>query len=168
MKRAGPFVGVLALTLTGAAAAVATVAADDPPPAPSVTETVVQTVTFDRKLAGRGVWFWHRRAKMNYREARRLARVLRHDPSVVEAINLACLLYGHCAELWRKAFCETGGTLSSSAYNRQSGASGLLQFLPSTWRSTPFRRFSVWSPYANALAAGWMHRVGRGSEWACG
>jgi hypothetical protein len=38
---------------------------------------------------------------------------------------------------------------------------------PSTWRSTPYGVFSVWSPYANALAAGWMHLNGRGGEWSC-
>jgi hypothetical protein len=87
-------------------------------------------------------------------------------PSVVEAINLACATYGWCSTLWRKADCETGGTFSPTAHN-PSGASGLFQFLGSTWRSTPYGRFSIWSPYANALAAGWMHANGRSGEWSC-
>jgi SLT domain-containing protein len=86
---------------------------------------------------------------------------------VVAAINLACATYGHCAELWRKARCETGGTFDPAARNPTSGAEGLFQFLPSTWQTTPYRMFNVLSPYASALAAGWMHANGRGDEWAC-
>ena len=86
---------------------------------------------------------------------------------VVRAINLAAATYGHRAELWRKARCETGGTFSPTAYNRSSGATGLFQFLASTWRSTPYAAFSRDDPYANALAAGWMHAHGRGGEWVC-
>jgi hypothetical protein len=86
---------------------------------------------------------------------------------VVAAINLSCATYGHCAELWRKARCETGGTFDPRAINPGSGAAGLFQFLPSTWASTPYRMFSMMSPYASALAAGWMHEQGRGGEWAC-
>lgn len=89
------------------------------------------------------------------------------DRDVVEAINLACAAYGDCETLWRRAKCETGGTLNPRSFNRSSGASGLFQFLPSTWATTPYRVFSVWSPYANALAAGWMNTHGRGGEWAC-
>ena len=100
---------------------------------------------------------------------RRLAsarRALFRDPHVVEAVNLACATFGFCQTLWRKARCETGGTFDPGAQNA-SGAAGLFQFLPSTWDSTPYGRFSVWSPYANALAAGWMHASGRGDEWSC-
>lgn len=95
---------------------------------------------------------------------RQLRRVLLHRPNVTEAIELAATVYGHRAELWRKARCESN--LNPRARNG-SEASGLFQFLPSTWRSTPLRRFSVFSPYANALAAGWMHAHNRGSEWTC-
>jgi hypothetical protein len=99
---------------------------------------------------------------------RRYARILARDSNISEAVHLACLTYRvSCVTLWRKALCETGGTLSPNARNRSSGAAGLFQFLPSTWRSTPFSRLSIWSPYANALAAGWMHAQGRGNEWAC-
>jgi hypothetical protein len=86
---------------------------------------------------------------------------------VVAAINLSCATYGHCAELWRKAKCETGGTFDAGARNGGSGAAGLFQFLPSTWQTTPYRMFSPMSAYASALAAGWMHANGRGGEWAC-
>lgn len=101
------------------------------------------------------------------RALRRQRRVLLQKPQVVEAVNLACAAYGFCSTLWRKARCETGGTFSARAHNASSGAAGLFQFLPSTWASTPYARFSVWSPYASALAAGWMHQAGRGGEWTC-
>ena len=110
---------------------------------------------------------WHHRADTLRRELMSTRRVLRHQPSVVEAINLACATYGYCATLWRKASCETGGTFNPKAYNDSSGASGLYQFIGSTFASTPYGRFSIWSPYASALAAGWMHAHGRGDEWAC-
>lgn len=160
-----PFVLFVGL---GGLAAVAVAGAEDPP-AVTVTETVVQTdtVTVDRRLAGHGVWYWHKRAHRNWQEARRLRRTLRTDGTVTESINLACLLYGHCARLWEIARCETGGTLNPWSRNGSSGASGLMQFLPSTWRTTPFARFSVWSPYASALAAGYMQRAGRDGEWVC-
>lgn len=48
-----------------------------------------------------------------------------------------------------------------------SGASGLFQFMPSTFASTPYRHRSLWHPKWNAMAAGWMLSVGRRAEWAC-
>src|SRR4029077_9723820 len=99
---------------------------------------------------------------------RRLARqryVVLHDASVVEAINLAAATYGNGEALWRKAACESG--LNPHAPNLSSAATGLFQFLSSTWASTPYGRFDPNSPYANALAAGWMHANGRGGEWSC-
>lgn len=130
--------------------------------------------------------WWVARAIANRREAnqqrrnsqargrtiRQLQRELRqrHEPSSVRAIALASVAYRVSFNtLYRKAACETGGTLSPFAYNRGSHASGLFQFLPSTWRSTPYGRYSIWDPYANALAAAWMHSpaVGRGGEWVC-
>jgi hypothetical protein len=95
------------------------------------------------------------------------------SPRVAEAINLACV--GHtgafCARLWRLARCETAGTFDPRSVNPRpvgdENASGLFQFLPSTWRSTPYRHLSIWSPYASAMAAAWMHTHGRGGEWQC-
>jgi hypothetical protein len=92
-----------------------------------------------------------------------------HDPDSLEAIRLASIAYGVSYSLLeRRARCETGGSFSRFAKNRFSSASGLFQFLyPSTWNRTPYARESVWSPYANALAAAWMERNGHGGEWAC-
>lgn len=53
------------------------------------------------------------------------------------------------------------------AFNRVSGASGLLQFLPSTWRTTPQGRagMSIWDAAAQWAAGRWMISVGRVGEW---
>lgn len=76
--------------------------------------------------------------------------------------------------LLRKARCESG--LNPYAYNgaplnrapvRTSKATGLMQFMPGTWRTTPYRARWIWSAKWSALAAAWMHSVGRGGEWSC-
>jgi soluble lytic murein transglycosylase-like protein len=69
------------------------------------------------------------------------------------------------AMLRRKAWCES--RFNPRAYNSGSGASGLFQFLPSTWRTTPYGRRPIFTAKWNALAAGWMHARGRGGEWSC-
>src|SRR4029077_2173221 len=111
--------------------------------------------------------FRHERQLVD-RLRQRLAReryVVLHHTSVMEAIELAGATYGDTATLWRKARCESG--LNPNARNLSSAATGLFQFLGSTWASTPYGRFDPTSPYANALAAGWMHANGRGGEWVC-
>lgn len=117
-----------------------------------------------------------RRLARRVLEARSLKRQLAHArhatthrPDSLEAIRLAAIAYGvSYGLLERRARCETGGDFNPYAKNRTSSASGLFQFLyPSTWRSTPYGSESVWSPYANALAAAWMERAGRGGEWTC-
>lgn len=56
----------------------------------------------------------------------------------------------------------------AGAVNPRSGASGLGQFLRSTWLSTPQGRagLSVFDPVANRSAVLWMLSVGRGREFA--
>lgn len=91
-----------------------------------------------------------------------------HRPSAGEAIALASFVYGVPeATLRRLAWCES--RMNPRALNRSSGAAGLLQFLPSTWRGNRFGRagFSVWSPYANAMGAAYhISRYGTGA-WEC-
>lgn len=50
--------------------------------------------------------------------------------------------------------------------NASSGAAGLYQFMPGTWQSTPYRRFSVYHPKWSALAAMWMWKRGGYSHWS--
>lgn len=112
--------------------------------------------------------WWRARAVFNRRQIMRLKRILRADMSVDEAIDLAATTYHvDAATLHRKAECESHK--NPHARNPSSSSSGLFQFLPSTWATTPYARFSIWSSYANALAAGWMHSPGvnRGNEWVC-
>jgi hypothetical protein len=116
------------------------------------------------KFDGLGPEAWAQRAREWHHAYERQRRLTFAKPSVREAIDLSCATYGFCSSLWSKARCESG--FSPFAHN-PSGASGLFQFLPSTFRSTPYAGFSIWSPYANALAAGWMHERGRGGEWVC-
>jgi len=54
------------------------------------------------------------------------------------------------------------------ARNRSSGASGLLQFLPSTWRTTPQGRagLSIWDAAAQRAAGRYMINAGRIREWS--
>lgn len=160
---------LLASAVAGCTAAAAL--SGDDPPAATVTVTTATTVAVTSRYRGRTATSWARRYRHRTRQLQAaharttaLRRELLHAPETVEAINLACAVYGHCTTLWRKATCES--TLSPVAHN-PSGASGLFQFIPSTFRSTPFGGFSIWSPYANAMAAGWMHATGRGSEWEC-
>lgn len=129
---------------------------------PAQVRTVVkQTASLYR---GHTAAAWAARYRVRTRQLQNARRVLYARGSVVEALNLACVVYEHCGELWRKARCES--RYSPGARNA-SGAAGLFQFLPSTFASTPFGRFSIYSPYASALAAGWMHAAGRGGEWVC-
>jgi hypothetical protein len=126
---------------------------------------------------GKTAYWWAHRAVQARKDANARGRTIRrlktelrnrHQFSSVRAIGLASVAYHvSFSTLYRKASCETGGTLSPYARNRSSSASGLFQFLTSTWASTPYARYSIWDPYANSLAAAWMHAHGRGGEWSC-
>ena len=49
-----------------------------------------------------------------------------------------------------------------------AGATGLFQFLGSTWATTPFGGHSIYSAYWQARAAAYVYRRdGSGSEWVC-
>jgi soluble lytic murein transglycosylase-like protein len=63
------------------------------------------------------------------------------------------------------ARCES--VLDPGAVNSSSNASGLFQFLPSTWATTPYADQDIFDPVANAQAAGWMWENGRRNEWVC-
>ena len=96
----------------------------------------------------------------------RLRSSLAHDRHVDDAIRLASIVYGvPLREARLVASCES--RFRSYARNPSSGASGLFQFLPSTYRTTPFRDVSIFSPYANALAAGWLYSRSGWRPWEC-
>jgi hypothetical protein len=133
--------------------------------------TVTRTVTRDRRIEGWNVSTWRAHAVRNRRRINRLGRRLDElrralrapRGSVREALALARVVYG--VDQTHRAYCES--RLDPYA-TEGHGPVGLLQFQPSTWGSTPFGGLSIWSPYAQALAGGWMVRHGRSGEWSCG
>ena len=68
-------------------------------------------------------------------------------------------------DMLRVARCESD--LSPTAVNPRTGDSGLFQFNPQTWLSTPYGEYDIFDPRASAYAAGWMWANGRRDEWVC-
>jgi soluble lytic murein transglycosylase-like protein len=93
------------------------------------------------------------------------------DPGSVGAIQAIILdafaPLGAAAQSWalRVAKCESN--YNPYAVNRSSGASGLFQFLPSTWAASPYHAQSVFDPTANAHAAAWLYQRSGPSQWSC-
>ncbi len=74
---------------------------------------------------------------------------------------------GYAGSALAVARCESG--LNPGAVNRSSGAAGVFQFLPSTWRGTSYAGYSPFNAWANIQAAhqvfvrdGYSWR-----EWVC-
>jgi soluble lytic murein transglycosylase-like protein len=65
----------------------------------------------------------------------------------------------------RVARCESN--YNPDAVNGWSGTEGLFQFMPSTWRGTPYGRYNVFDPKYNALAAAWVYSRQGGGPWQC-
>lgn len=63
------------------------------------------------------------------------------------------------------AYCES--RYHPNSVNSSSGASGLFQFLPSTWAFTPYSGYSPFDPKYNALAAAWLYHRDGPSQWVC-
>ena len=85
---------------------------------------------------------------------------------IIEIIEDAADRYNQSRRaMVRVARCESG--LDPYAKNPDGPYYGLFQFLPSTWRSTPYRNDDWYDPKANARAAAWMWKEGRRNEWAC-
>lgn len=84
------------------------------------------------------------------------------------AIQAAFGPLGPGAVAWanRVSACESGG--NATAQN-PSGATGLFQFMPSTFAGTPQGQSgaSIADPNASAAAAAWMYSQGRQGEWSC-
>jgi peptidoglycan hydrolase CwlO-like protein len=74
---------------------------------------------------------------------------------------------GSAGQTWalRVAKCESN--YNPYAVNPSSGAAGLFQFLPSTWRGSPFASQSVFDPVANAQAAEWLYNRSGPGQWQC-
>lgn len=99
-------------------------------------------------------------------------RALRRSPTVTEWIHLAADLFDLPRDGMRRlAECEsnlTPAVVNKTPIWNGEHASGLYQFVPSTFRRTPMRSWSVLHGPANALAAAWLiHRDGT-RQWHCG
>jgi hypothetical protein len=133
-----------------------------------------EVTTLKATYQGKSAKWWALHAQQARRDAnaraatiRVLRRELDHDPSVQEAVALASMAYPAMKPCSAWAIIRHESRGDPNAKNPSSTASGLWQFLISTFNSTPYGKagFSVFSPYASSLAAGWMHQQGRGNEW---
>ena len=108
----------------------------------------------------------NRRAVKLERDRNGWRRTSLHQWTMTEAITISSIVYGvPISTLTRRMLCESHGY--RYAHNK-SGATSYWQFLPSTWASTPFAGLSIYSPFAQAMSAGWMMGpAGRSSEWQC-
>ena len=66
--------------------------------------------------------------------------------------------------MYRVARCESG--MNPYAKNPSSDASGLMQFMPTTFRAFGGRG-SIWSAREQARVAAWAVRNGLASHWEC-
>lgn len=88
------------------------------------------------------------------------------EDEIIQLIYNAAAEYGQNGDdMLRVARCES--VLDPNAVNQSSNASGLFQFLPSTWATTPYADQDIFDPEANADAAAWMWANGRRNEWVC-
>jgi resuscitation-promoting factor RpfB len=103
-------------------------------------------------------------------EVRRVgSRTPTASPEIEAIIRDAAAAHGADADqLVRVAYCES--RFNPGAYNA-SGASGLFQFLPSTWAANSVRAgfggASVWDPVASANVAAYMFSLGQSGQWVC-
>lgn len=85
---------------------------------------------------------------------------------IVAIIYAAAAYYGQSGDdMLRVARCESG--LDPYNVTPPYSASGLFQFLPGTWATTPYANADIFDPVANAFATGWMWANGRRGEWVC-
>lgn len=88
-------------------------------------------------------------------------------PDIAKDITDAFSPLGPAAVQWAMnvAWCES--RYHPNSVNSSSGASGLFQFLPSTWAFTPYASYSPFDPKYNALAAAWLYKRDGPSQWVC-
>ena len=103
-------------------------------------------------------------------EAARIAALSNHPAPpdyIAQAIHNAFTPLGDRALQWafNVAWCES--RYHPNSVNTSSGASGLFQFLPSTWAFTPEHASSPFDPVANAQAAAWLYNRDGPSQWVC-
>jgi len=103
-------------------------------------------------------------------EVRRIGTRTPTASSEIEAIirDAAAAQGADAEQLLRVAYCES--RFNPGAYNA-SGASGLFQFMPSTWAANSVRAgfagASVFDPVASANVAAWMFARSQAFQWVC-
>ena len=103
-------------------------------------------------------------------EVRRVGTRVPSGAAEIEAIirDAAAAQGADASQLLRVAYCES--RYNPGAYNA-SGASGLFQFLPSTWAANSVRAgfagASPFDPLAAANVAAWMFARGQAYQWVC-
>ncbi len=88
-------------------------------------------------------------------------------PTAGVGVQAIYAVFGNSSGLtWalRVARCES--RYDPLAVNASSGASGLFQFMPSTWRAY-FAGWNIWDPYAQARAALVFYSRGATNAWTC-
>ena len=105
-------------------------------------------------------------------EAKRIAALSNHPPPppyIAKIIYDAFSPLGPRAVQWavNVAYCES--RYHPNSVNSDSGASGLFQFMASTWGGTPWASKSPFDPVANAQAAAWLYSrpYGGPGRWSC-
>ena len=103
-------------------------------------------------------------------QAARIAALNNHPPPpayIAKIITDAFSPLGQDAVVWamRIAYCES--RYHPNSVNTDSGASGLFQFLLSTWGGTPWASQSPFDPVANAQAAAWLYSHYGPGRWSC-
>ena len=85
---------------------------------------------------------------------------------VQDLIRQAFAAQGPTAVAWglRVAACESG--YNPNAYN-PDGASGVFQFMPGTFRGTPYGSQNIFDAAANVNAAAWYYGRYGGGAWSC-
>lgn len=88
-------------------------------------------------------------------------------PDIAKDITDAFSPLGPAAVQWAMnvAWCES--RYHPNSVNSDSGASGLFQFLPSTWSGTPYAAYSPFDPKYNSLAAAWLYSHYGPGRWVC-
>jgi hypothetical protein len=103
-------------------------------------------------------------------QAAAIAARSNHPPPpayIAKIITDAFSPLGPAAVQWaiNVAYCES--RYHPNSVNSTSGASGLFQFLPSTWGGTPWASQSPFDPVANAQAAAWLYSHYGSGRWQC-
>jgi Transglycosylase SLT domain len=103
-------------------------------------------------------------------EADRIAALNNHPPPpdwIGKIIEDAFSPLGPDAVVWamRVAWCES--RYHPNSVNTDSGATGLFQFMASTWSGTAWASQSRTDPVANAQAAAWLYATYGPGRWTC-